>query len=394
MRFQKKILKVGDTYYAHGGEVKVTHARHKHWVEQFNALKAAGYKAPAGWGHGDDDKPVKFSSDHHDERDTAGYAIGLKQDGDYLVLELDIPDPEDARKVEQNLAHISPVIYDQWQDGKNNHYRDIFTHFDLVQHPVDHSQTKFIALSLVTTKSGAKVKTLLSSEPKTVKDDYEKDEKDEKDEDKMEMGEEGEGETSELGGLDLGSLYEQLRDRLDLAIPEGIDLTSPAGVAMLVTAALNKIPAAEVEEEELEPEPVEESPPMQMSSEQKRALSSAQAATAWAENEHRKQLRSRITSLKSTGRCTPIEAQRHESKIGGVKLSLVGGKPKSSDTERWIESREAIPKGTFFTAEQKTKLSSVEDNSRFVGGDEMTPERANELAAKILKRGKTTRVVK
>lgn len=80
---------------------------------------------------------------------------------------------------------------------------------------------------------------------------------------------------------------------------------------------------------------------------------------AWAEAKHRQDVAKRLRNLLDEGRCGPAEFKAREPSMSAVKLSLdQAGQPLASDLERWIESREAVPKGTFWDAEQRTRLSA------------------------------------
>jgi hypothetical protein len=81
---------------------------------------------------------------------------------------------------------------------------------------------------------------------------------------------------------------------------------------------------------------------------------------AWAENMHRQGVSTRLRALLDNGRCQPAEFKARQPQTQVVKLSLDNaGKPLLSDLEKWIESREAVPKGTFWEPAQKTRMSAT-----------------------------------
>jgi hypothetical protein len=85
----------------------------------------------------------------------------------------------------------------------------------------------------------------------------------------------------------------------------------------------------------------------------------SRAALAWAEKQHRTVIRKRLDDLLRNGQCTPAEKSRWDAGAGAVKLSLdpETGTPASSRIEEFLDSREAVPKGTFWSAEQRTRMA-------------------------------------
>ena len=110
---------------------------------------------------------------------------------------------------------------------------------------------------------------------------------------------------------------------------------------------------------------------------------------------HQDGVRTRLSALLETGRCTPAEAKSHGEKIGAIRLSLDGsGELKAGELEKWIASREPCPPGTFWEPARRTQMAMgslvVEEPPEDLGGD-MTDEQATDLADRICKRpAKTT----
>ena len=107
------------------------------------------------------------------------------------------------------------------------------------------------------------------------------------------------------------------------------------------------------------------------------------SAIAWAESKHREEVTNRLRSLLEDGRCQPAEYKARAGLTESIKLSLDGnGKLELSDLEKWIESREAVPKGTFWDATQRTRLSATPASvPHGLLGDHMDDQEAKDIAA-------------
>ena len=86
-----------------------------------------------------------------------------------------------------------------------------------------------------------------------------------------------------------------------------------------------------------------------------------QAIERHAENQHRDTLKSRLEAVVSDGQCTPHEAKELAKGLPAVKLSLDSktGIAKPCELEHWLKSREAVPKGTFWSDEQRLSLDDA-----------------------------------
>jgi hypothetical protein len=94
-----------------------------------------------------------------------------------------------------------------------------------------------------------------------------------------------------------------------------------------------------------------------------------------------------LRQLLDDGKCTPAEFKTRGNSVGAVRLSLdKSGKPAASELEKWIESREAVPRGTFWDAESKLRMAAsvAEPPSNMTG--QMSDEEANRLAGWALGR--------
>lgn len=119
------------------------------------------------------------------------------------------------------------------------------------------------------------------------------------------------------------------------------------------------------------------------------AMLSLQAQTAlnYAERQHRSAVEATLQSLLNSGRCTPAEFHERKSQVPTLRLSLDdSGEPQPSDLEKWLASRQPLPRGTFWDAEQRsTRLSAtveVEEPPTSAGAGE-SPEKVNAVLAAV-----------
>lgn len=148
--FRKSVLRVG-TYKSPDGVVLVTPERLRHWEQEHQRLSRNGQVVPVAWDHAQEaENAVPMSAEAFTERrrsarDTVGRLKSIKAapDGQSATIVLQIDDQAAARKAEQNSVFVSPVIFENWRDGRDRHYRDVITHVDFVNHPVDDSQGPF-----------------------------------------------------------------------------------------------------------------------------------------------------------------------------------------------------------------------------------------------------------
>lgn len=81
----------------------------------------------------------------------------------------------------------------------------------------------------------------------------------------------------------------------------------------------------------------------------------------YAERQHRDAVEATLESLLRSGRCTPAEFHDRKTSVPSLRLSLdEAGNADPSDLEKWIASRQPLPRGTFWDPDEKTKRLSVE----------------------------------
>jgi hypothetical protein len=79
----------------------------------------------------------------------------------------------------------------------------------------------------------------------------------------------------------------------------------------------------------------------------------------YAERQHRDAVAATMESLLRSGRCTPAEFHERKTAVGSLRLSLdETGNPTPSDLEKWIASRQPLPRGTFWDPEVRSARMS------------------------------------
>jgi len=81
----------------------------------------------------------------------------------------------------------------------------------------------------------------------------------------------------------------------------------------------------------------------------------------YAERQHRDAVEATLESLLKSGRCTPAEFHDRKQNVSTLRLSLDdSGNPTPTDLEKWIQSRQPLPRGTFWEPEQRTQRMAAE----------------------------------
>lgn len=383
-KFKKAILQAGRKYHSPDGVVDVTPERLKHWQGEFAKLTANGYIVPIDWDHASDLKgaaPRKLSTAKtRSAKNTVGKlaAFNVAPDGNSAEVLLDITDPQAKGRAERNEVYVSPVIFDRWADGAKNQYTDLITHVDIVNHPVDNSQGPFvpvepgtIACGLRMSLSGKGISRMAFPD-----DEEDTDSDPDADTDPIEEGEENAApEAQPMGDKNpdappaatdnskTEAVLAGLKQK-NIVLPSDFDFTADGAIDIFL-AAINSALAAELTAKPAEPEedePEEEDDIMQVQDPGYAAMSlQAKAAHSYAEKQYRGGIQTRLSALLNSGRCEPAEFKARETEVTAVKLSLGSdGEPAKSDLEKWIESREAVPAGTFWSDQVKTQRMSLE----------------------------------
>lgn len=411
-KFKKTILRVGQ-YRSLDGTVKVTPSRLRHWVNQFKQFSQAGNVVPVSFDHATEEDGLTPLSvnEFRSAQNTVGrlHDLRLSQDGKAAEMVLDIADPKAVQLARSNHVFVSPVLCQRWRDGRGNNYRDLWSHVDIVNHPVDSSQTPFQALSTAGTQYW-RFALYGDEDLKDLEDDTEMGDDDMGDTDTAAaMGDDdmadalgdddiaaAMGDTDMTPGpmdgamdgtpADTGKLTEVLADLLQIGIVLGDDTNESnfldRFVPALKTYVANNADSAGGDDDIYKDDPMEVEQPQfaQMSLAQRRVHEFAQTA-------HREKIRSRLNRLFVSGRCTRPELEEKRAQTEIVRLSLDSlGTPKASDVEKWIESRESLPKGTFWSKKVKAQRLSLSVESPPKRAGELSEEKAEKIAQRLLNR--------
>tara|TARA_R110000803_G_scaffold210718_2_gene283388 strand:- start:15679 stop:16887 length:1209 start_codon:yes stop_codon:yes gene_type:complete len=364
--FKKNILKVG-TYHSPDGKVEVTPERLKHWSDQFGKM-IKKYVVPVGFNHGDDTLPVPISEAGKlsDVRDNAGYlkSFEVAADGQSAVLELDIPRAEDADKIGKTIRDISPIIYPSVEvvKGDGEVWKDVITHVDLVNNPVDNTQGEFrqvneIACSLrMSTTVGKK-----TGKPVVYR-----------------FGdvEQGNPDIVKQAGPETKQQFDAI-----LAILSEMGIELPANTdesnfrELLLTALKTHVATADKKDSEMATQKDDDQQAVEDKADFaglsvdgrnriKAAESKAAASHAVAQETVRLSLDAKLTALLTSGRATPDEVNTRREGLSSFKLSLDGeGNIAKGSTEEWIQSRDTLPRGAVWSPDEKlTKMSAEVEN--------------------------------
>lgn len=378
--FKKTVLEVG-TYHSPQGVVEVTPERLKHWESGVKQLQAARYAIPSHFDHSDrleDLEPIAMDSLKRDmkRKRSAGNTVGrltdfkVAEDGQSAEIIVETLREDAKQAVESNSVYVSPVIFPEWKDGAGRVYHDVITSVDLVDHPVDYSQSSFTPVLAMSTipviRMGLQPYRLglpmeMEDEDKKKKPESESEDKPESDEPiTMEMEAEDETLPDPEPAPEPAPDYSQaLADvvgalaKMDIVLPED---TSPENfldrlhVALLTAAAHQGVDAGAAPGDE---QPEAATPAIATMS------LAAQNALKFAEKQHNAQVSRSLDALLKTGRATPAEVNVKRRELSAIKLSLDNdGNPRASDVEKWIDSRRAVPKGTFWTPGQRSQFEA------------------------------------
>lgn len=354
------------------------------------------------WDHGSDVdslRPLSQSEFHRNASRSAKNSVGkltdfkVSRDGKSAEITFQTLDNQATKKVASNAVYVSPVIFPKWKDGAGNQYRDLITHLDLVNHPVDHSQSlaRQVEPEAITCclRMGLKTKPFRLGNT-MADDDYKDDDEmledemledemldgdididaeldddlgddvnididlddDEDDFDQeledlgMDSGEELELEVAD-DGSQVGDLMLALADH-DLVLPE--DTTMENFMDRLRTALIAK-----------KGNDTESSAGGDFDSGET-IVADPQIATmsAFANKSYSSKLNQNLKALLKSGRCTPAEYRAKKKQASVVKLSLnAQGKPKKNLVSEWIKSRAQLPKGAVWSSREKLKRMST-----------------------------------
>lgn len=352
------MLEVGRTYESPDGPLSVTAERLRHWRDTFRKFKSLGLKVPVFFGHQDDPKVTVPAT--RLPSDCAGrlHDLVLSENGRKAEFVIDVPRPEDASKVENNLVELSPVIFENWTDGDGTVHKDCITDVDLVVHAVDHRQEDFKPAIACSIRMG-----LDKGKPVIYRlADHKDDDDDNTDHDSDE---------SNGDGSDRVKRVIEGMAALNIMVPDDTTVENffeRVESALLTAAAMGD---GGVNTDEL-----------QATSPEFAAFSLDSPLVKFYAKGHQKGVMERLDAILQEGRCTPVEYKDRKPLVGAIRLSLdKSGEHKPTEVESWIESREAIPVGSCWDAQKQTRMSNLEvvPHPDGLAGDEVTEEQAEEI---------------
>jgi hypothetical protein len=132
-RFWKELIREGRWVNAAAGfTLEVDRARLERWAERFRDMTDAGIRVPVPWGHS------------YDPRDNAGFLEEIElRDGGLWAL-LNIPDPDDARKLGSTVHGVSVSVHPRFVDGSGRDWGEVIEHVALTNYPVVTDQGRFV----------------------------------------------------------------------------------------------------------------------------------------------------------------------------------------------------------------------------------------------------------
>jgi hypothetical protein len=435
---KKAVLKDGD-YHSPDGVVNVTPERRRHWANSFQKMREAGAHIPVAWDHGTNEEELSPTEGDRSAANTIGELVDIVVTDDGIEFSVQVSDPHAIGRAERNEVYVSPVIFPNWKNSHGHEFSDCITHVDLVNHPVDHSQGPFVTVTQepgivacclrmglstnVYTKAirmakseddhyygnkadienhdgsgkgpkkargkkargGRKGKRKMSlvrmggdnTDDEEKKDTPEGDDSpaDEKSDDSPAetMADEANGESDGYDSID--EILDMLEE-FKIALP---DDTDDSNLLDRLRTALHVAIAHKGGGDDEAPVPGADDQ-MQVASPMMQTMSlQSKTAFLFAEKIHRDNIQRDLKQLLADGKCTPVEIKERESSLKAIKLSLDDqGNTKPSDVEKWIASRQPVPKGTFWDASQRLSLQVIDQPADLNGG--LTPEQAQATA--------------
>lgn len=399
--FKKSILRPGRRVSpdAPDAPIEITEDRLKHWADTFAVMTK---DHPAGetlsipmdyLKHADDvTKSVPVPSGKESDRKAAGFVRGFELSSDdhgpFAELTVEVSGADAIEACEKNLLDVSPVIFDSFTDGTGTSWRDCIGQVDLVHHPVDMSQGEFrpvdtLAMSAVrmSAKNGQGVKVY-----RLASDQFPPNQNDESDQG---GGDKSGGEPSRQPNPDappndddaqLDEAIVMNLEALGVGLPsdfcmDGSKECKQTLLAGLKTAAMSQ---AKQDEDKSEDEMSgNKSSEREVTKPEVQTMSSqtddkASTAFRFAERTHKDTIAKRLSSLLESGRCTPKEHEAQSEAVKAIRLSFdQQGEPITSAVENFLAAREAVPEGTFWSAEEKSRRA-VRMSSRTTEGHPQT----------------------
>lgn len=308
-----------------------TPERVKAFHDRMQEMLAAGVNIPVCWGHQEDAVPLSAEEALEKRiKGTCGRVAESRLEGGILVADLEIDDPEDAKKL-PSIRFVSPAHRPNVIGANRQWPGESIIHVALTPKPVQHTQKPFGTVKL---SSETVCLSLDGYRPEYLGVDDMADEKPKKGEG------DGKGDEEQAGlegGAKLKAVLAVLATKVTppMILPE--DTTPENFLDRLHTAALTAAGKIEPKqpEEELNPAPVGLSVEDRLTRQETRLL-----------NGERRLLKNRVKQLLLTGRITPAIRKKLDTSLDTVQLSLdeQGGLADSPAVAR-IEAYEELAAG-------------------------------------------------
>lgn len=368
-KFEKDVLPPGD--YPSG---KVTSGDLQSWVESFRKMREMDPPrlVPVPWDHPPIDDPAGYpmteaEAKQHRAKFNAGWLDDLFiDDAGMLKARIDIPDPEDAKRIETVGGFVSPR-FGTWSESGGTRFEDAVAHLALTPTPVSRNQSKTFTPIKTTAMSIEFVRDLsmadiVDGEKSGESDDKPTDE--EKPDDKK-----SDEEKDETTG--------PAKDALDALKSLGVTVEKTSALAGDVEALTRLIEAVTsylANKARDMTEPVKTEQTSQMSLEVKAQFDAQQAKLTEMSRqldvqrseltaEKRAKYSARITAAYASGRCDVPQKERLDKLAGLFEFSLDASQGPSELDIR-LETVEALPAGAYWSEEQKLKEFSVTSERR------------------------------
>ncbi len=406
--------------------VESTPERVRHWCQQAQAMLASGITVPLTWEHPDTDSEFHPASLNDQERWrsklTAGYATRFYTEGDTLFADFEVPLEEDFKRIGTTVKRVSPGLTPGFTDGDGHQWQDIVAHVALTTKPIIRQQGDFVRTDLPPSRAVALSRPCgvisLLSESRGVPmafgkpDDEKPDMGDEAStEAKVEDSEPTEKPEDPADKIDDPALQGKVDEKLiaslaaiGLVIPSGTtlgELQQSLLIALATAAATNAANTQEDTEDANEAtlsggEKKEETqvvmsraaPKLDPATEARiKALEAENASfKGQAFAAHRSVVLSRVDKLHKEGRLSIAQKQALAKKMPLVRMSMGAAGVVLDDpgTTAVLDFASQLPKGTFWTPEEKASRMQEVSNEGFFEATNGTDTKAVVAATKEL----------
>lgn len=396
-KFRKVMLGVG-SHHSPQGEISVSRERLQHWADSFQQMKKNGLVVPMHYDHSTERsqlEPITLSDYSGQKKRSARNSVGkmtnvtVSEAGDSAVIEYEVTDKKAADQLESNTVYLSPVILPSFKDGQANEYSDILSHLDVVNYPVDHNQgdSEVIAMSCGIRNSDSVTVYRLAMDP----DEQKKDQQPQDDQtpptakedptERESTTDEDQMQDTTTGPVTVGDILPKL-DTIGLPLPQD---TNGDNILDRLNVALDVAIKAASEDDMSEPQSSQDTQvvdpkPQAMSAEQ-------QATTAYATQMHRDNIAAKLSLCLEEGRCTKEQYEKREKQLPAIKLSLnEDGQPERSSIEDFLDDCESVPKGSFWSEDERKKREKAEDIPKLSAYQSTDPNEWTEEDEAALKR--------